>query len=99
MGIMGFAGKLVAAGNFDRVLETFRATRWTGWVTLFIAIFVGLAAGKVISSVLRKLGDRIVTRGWIARGRVLTSAATPAALALFTLGLSIGFAALTLSPE
>ena len=99
MGIMGFAGAFVAAGYFDRVIETFRTTRWTGWVTLFVAIFVGLAAGKVASTVLQKIGERLVTRGWVARGTVLSSGATPAALALFTLGLSVGVAGLALAPE
>ena len=68
--------------------EVFESNGWRQWLMLLAGIFVGLLVGKLVSWSLRQAGERLEKRGWRARGEVFTSAAGPAALALFTAGLA-----------
>jgi len=76
----------------DRVRETVRQTPWTGWLALLIAIGVGLTLGKLAGAVLGKFGSKLETRGWRGRALLLTGAAGPVSLGIFTFGLSVGLA-------
>ena len=73
---------------------TFYKTRWWGWVLLLAAIFVGLALGKLLQSVFRKLGTYLKGRDVHVRGTMAHSAANPASLLLFALALQVGLGGL-----
>jgi MscS family membrane protein len=75
----------------DHVGNTISKTTWEGWVILFAGIFGGLIAGWIASSVLKRVGDKLKSRGWIARGSVFRYAAGPANLAVFSFFLGLGF--------
>jgi len=75
---------------FTIVGPTFERTRWWEWLTLLGAIFVGLLAGKATQMGLRATGDRLEARQWAVRSAVFRSAASPANLALITVGLFLG---------
>ncbi|MFZ5831729.1 MAG: mechanosensitive ion channel family protein [Planctomycetota bacterium] len=68
------------------------------WVILLGAIAAGLIAGRVVSFALRAAGQRLEQRGWRMRAVVLGGLAEPAAIALLTLGFTIGSAGLVMSP-
>jgi len=67
------------------------------WLILLGAILVGLAAGKVAAAVLGRLGRRVEARGWRVQAHLLKDLASPASLALLTLGLTVGVAQLKMS--
>jgi MscS family membrane protein len=67
------------------------------WLFLLGAIFVGLVLGKLAAWVLRRSGERLERRGWIARSHVLCDAASPASLALLAVGLSVGLSQINMS--
>jgi MscS family membrane protein len=69
---------------------TFGKTAWWGWVWLLAAIFVGLAAGKITQWLLRTAADRIDNRQWTLRAATFRSLASPASLALLSVGLMVG---------
>jgi len=71
---------------------------WTDWLVLLGAIFAGLVVGKIVSYVLRKVGDRLIERDAKFRGHLLADLAGPAALALLTIGIWIGFIRLSMDP-
>jgi len=77
---------------------SFQRTPWWGWAGLLLAIFAGLAAGKIVQALLRRFAARFTTRQKRLRGRVIDNAASPASLALFTLGLAAGFQFIYLEP-
>lgn len=77
---------------------TFFKTRWWGWVSLLVAIFLGLAGGKLAQSVFRKLGDHLKSRAVHVRGTVIHNAANPASLLLLTIALQIGLSSLYMLP-
>lgn len=70
---------------------------WIQWGLLLAAILGGVIAGKIVSVILEKVGQRWIDRGWLARGQVFAEGATPANLALITVGLAIGLGQLRLS--
>ena len=84
---------------WDRINHMLRETHWTGWVVLLGGIFAGIALGKLVQTGLRVLGQRLESRGWHARGEIFRSGAGPAALTLFTVGLSLGLAKVALGPN
>lgn len=67
------------------------------WGILLGAIFVGLLIGKTVSLIIDRAAERIIKRGWEARGCAFESAAGPVNLFIFTLLLSIGLSQLELS--
>ncbi|MBL7044035.1 MAG: mechanosensitive ion channel family protein [Pirellulaceae bacterium] len=69
----------------------------TTWIILLVAIFVGLAVGKIASWSLRRIGTRLESRGWQSRAQVLMGLAGPASLALLTVGLMVGLANVAMS--
>jgi MscS family membrane protein len=83
----------------DRVRVTIRQTPWTGWVALLAGIAAGMVVGRLVSALLCKVGGRLETRGWRGRALLLTGSAGPVALAIFTLGLSVGLVWITMSPS
>jgi MscS family membrane protein len=80
------------------MLEALRRTHWSGWLTLAVGIVGGLALGRLVGAALRAIGARLERRGWDGRKIVFCAAAGPAALAIFTLGLSIGLAPVAMGP-
>jgi MscS family membrane protein len=75
---------------FNIVGPTFRKTPWWGWLSLLVAIFVGLAAGKVTQWLLRSAANRIDERHWAVRAATFRSLASPASLALLSAGVMVG---------
>jgi MscS family membrane protein len=69
---------------------TFQRTQWIQWLALLACIFLGLLAGKIVQTVLRRSADGLFKRNWQVRGTVLDNAAGPASLALLALGLAVG---------
>ncbi len=86
---------------FDRLnIDAFRETNTLEhWSLLLGGVLAGLAAGRIASLVLRRLGKRFEDHGWKSRARLLTGLAGPANLALFGGGLAFGLAALRMGPE
>ena len=82
--------------NIDAFWETNTLEHWS---LLLGGVLAGLAAGRIASLVLRRLGKRFEDRGWKSRARLLTGLAGPANLALFGAGLAFGLAALRIGPE
>jgi MscS family membrane protein len=82
----------------DRLWATLRQTPPSGWVTLVLAVAVGVVAGGVVATLLRTWGDKSASRGWAGRRIVLAGTAGPASLSLFTLGLSIGLSGVVMTP-
>lgn len=89
---------LSVAESFDWVGPIFEHTPHWAWAWLAVAIFLGLAAGKIVQAVMRGAGDRLIKRGWELRGTIFQDAATPLSLALFTLGLQLGLAFIHTDP-
>lgn len=80
-----------AAGElFELLGPTFHRTPWWGWGALLAGIFVGLLVGKIAQTALRRVGDDLLRRAWDIRARALHDAASPASLALLTVGLHVG---------
>ena len=70
--------------------ETFERTPLWGWAALLAGLFIGLLIGKLVSTALRSYGENLEKRNWYVRGIALQDGASPASLAIFTLGLVIG---------
>lgn len=69
---------------------TFDKTQWWQWLSLLVAIFGGLLAGKVVQLSLRRLSTNLDRWGWNIRSTVFRNASNPASLLLLTAGLSVG---------
>ena len=69
---------------------TFTRTSWWGWGILLIAIFLGLAAGRIVKTLLRRGADRLHKSGRAVRATVFEDLASPLSLALLTVGISVG---------
>jgi MscS family membrane protein len=82
----------------DRVESIWTQNTWRQGTFFLITTVAGVILGRVISGVLRFLGNRLVRRGWELRGQVFLSAAAPACLALIATGLSLGIRQLALDP-
>lgn len=89
----------VAGQVIDLLGPTVTRTSVYGFAVLMLGIIGGLAAGRIIRTALISASDRLKHRGWAIRGAVFRHAAGPAGLALFTLGLAIGFQGLYLAPQ
>jgi MscS family membrane protein len=77
---------------------TFGRTHAWAWLALLGSIFAGLVAGKLVQTILRRLGDRLAARGWAARASLFGGVASPISLALLTLGLTVGLGFLYFEP-
>ncbi len=86
---------------FDRLnIETLWETNTLDqWGVLLAGVLVGLLLGRILSAVLRHLGNRFQGRGWKSRAQLLTGLAAPANLATVGAGLAFGLAALRMGPE
>jgi len=86
-----------------RVLQTFDMRElWAEgamatWLVPLVAIALGLVAGRISGAVLGWLGRRCEARGWKVQEQVFVGLVSPASLALFTLGLTVGVANLPIS--
>ncbi len=69
---------------------TFEKTPVWGWGALLGGILAGLVMGKFASITMRSVATRLRSRDAGARGQVVSNAASPASLALLTLGIMIG---------
>ncbi|HBO44228.1 MAG TPA: hypothetical protein DD670_09905, partial [Planctomycetaceae bacterium] len=69
------------------------------WLLFLAAVLVGLLAGKIVASILGYISRFESRRGWTMRARLVGDVIGPASLALFALGLSFGFALLSMTPE
>lgn len=84
---------------FESFGKVFQDTPRLAWLFLFLGILGGLIAGKVVQSVLRGLGTKLKDRNRKAAGVAIEDAASPASLALLTLGITLGMIGLRLTPE
>lgn len=80
----------VAAEALGWLGPTFERTPWWGWVGLFVAIFLGLLAGRLFQLGLRRAAQRLNQRGQPMRATVFDDLASPLSLALLTLGITLG---------
>lgn len=69
---------------------TFQNTELWEWGALAACIFLGLAAGRITSYLLRKWGDRLIEKHWHVRGTIFHDFASPTSLALLTAGVYAG---------
>jgi MscS family membrane protein len=60
------------------------------WLTLVVAVGVGLLAGKCVGLVLARLGERFEGRGWLGLRHMMVDLVGPAKLALLAIGLCVG---------
>lgn len=67
------------------------------WGFLLLMIVAGLAAGVIAAFIANAIATRLSHRKWHAQSAFFSSAASPASLTLFTLGLSIGLARISMS--
>lgn len=97
------AGPPPPAGGTERSfidelrLEELASNPLSHWLILLAAITVAVAAGKIVSWLLRRLAQRLERRRWHGQAQVFAGLASPATLALFSLGLSIGLAWIKMS--
>lgn len=70
--------------------KTWEQTLWWHWLVLLGAIFVGVLLGRLLSSLLRRVGERLESRSARAAGTAVRAAATPVSLLVLTLALSSG---------
>ena len=79
---------------------TFDKTTWVGWAILFLGILGGLVVGRIVQTVLNRVGQKLEKHGWAARGSLFRYAAGPANLTLIGIGLGMGLhAGPVLEPE
>jgi len=69
---------------------TFERTALWQWGVLLVAIFAGLVCGKLTSVSLRGAATRLDKREWEVRAAIFNDLASPASLALLSVGLMIG---------
>jgi len=77
----------------------FTDTPRLGWLLLFTCILVGLIAGKIVQSILRKSGERWKEKGWEVRGCFFDNMASPSSLVLLTIGITIGLQWIKMPPD
>ncbi|MBN2296781.1 MAG: mechanosensitive ion channel family protein [Pirellulales bacterium] len=64
------------------------------WFFFVSVVFVGFLLGRVVSLILKAIGRKLESRGWAGRAHIPADLASPAFLAIFTLGLHVGLAAM-----
>jgi MscS family membrane protein len=69
------------------------------WSVLLVATALSLMAGRVVAALLSPLAHRLERRGWPRQALVFRGLASPASLALLTLGLTIGLDGLRTTPD
>ncbi|MCC6681153.1 MAG: mechanosensitive ion channel family protein [Phycisphaeraceae bacterium] len=77
----------IASSLMQTLGPTFQETHWWQWAALAVCIFLGLLAGKITSTILRSIGDKLISRNWHIRGTVFNNLASPISLALFSVGI------------
>jgi MscS family membrane protein len=77
---------LLDALNFDQLAKN----KIRAWLILLFAILVAVAAGRVVSFVLQRIAGRLEKRGWHAYAEVFSGLCSPANLALFAMGMTVG---------
>ena len=88
-----------ADGAMRLLGPTFERTTLYGWLGLLAAILLGLVAGRIVSSVLLSVANRLQKRGWIARGAIGRYAAGPVNLAIVTIALAMGLQLIYLADD
>lgn len=93
------AQKQEASELFESFGKVFEDTPHLAWLLLFFGILGGLIAGKIVQSALRKVASKLKVRDREAASVAFEDAASPASLALLTLGITIGMTTVRLTPE
>ncbi len=70
--------------------RVFLDNSWTNWILLGVAIFFGLLIGKIVAAMLGRSAERFRVRGWTVWSDMLQDLASPAKLAMLTVGLHVG---------
>ena len=78
-------------------VEFFRANSLGQWFIFVSAISIGFLLGRIVAAVLAMIGRRLKERGWDARSHLASGLASPVWLVVFTLGINVGFAVLTMN--
>jgi len=92
-------GSEIATEIVEMLGPTFTETSLYGYLVLMLGLVGGLAAARIVKTILRNVSDRLKQRGWPVRAAVFQHASGPASLALFSLGLAIGFQGLFLTEQ
>lgn len=72
---------------------------WSTWIYLLVMIFLGLALGRLASTLISRLADRWQRSSWAMRAELLAGLAAPLNLLIFTSFLSVGMAPVVMSSE
>ena len=92
------AGKAVSAEHsYGAIVDFFLDNSPSRWFVFVSVAFAGLLLGRIVAAILAALGRKLKSRGWDARAHIPADLATPAWLAVFTLGLHAGFSALKMN--
>lgn len=81
-----------------RLEQLFRENNLYNWAILLACLFVGVAAGRFAAVILGKIGAGIEKRHWHFTSLLISGAAAPGNLMLFTLFLLAGIGQLHLAP-
>lgn len=78
---------------------TFRDTPLMGWIALLIAIALGLAASRVLQSILKDIARRLEQRQWNLGASILRYSSGPGGLVVLALALGMGLQGVVLTSE
>ena len=67
------------------------------WFVFVTAIAIGFLLGRVVAALLAMVGRQLKKHGWNARSHLFADLASPAWLAIFTIGINLGLAAMTMN--
>lgn len=77
----------------------FEQTPLWGWGMLFLGILGGLTVGKLISSILHRIGKRMRDQGLEMRGVLFKAPASPSSLLCLTIGIQLGLLSVVMPVE
>jgi MscS family membrane protein len=83
---------------FAMLGPTFDRTPWWGWALLLLAIFLGLAAGKITQAFLKGMAERFDARGWPTRAIAIRDLLSPVSMAMLATGVLLGLRLIHMEP-
>jgi MscS family membrane protein len=81
-----------------KIDELLRHNLLRNWMVLLLAIVVAIAVGRISTFLLVRVARRLEARGWHSQAQVFAGLASPANLAIFTIGLCAGLVQIVMSP-
>ena len=83
--------------SYGAVVDFFLDNSLARWFVFVTVVFAGLLLGRIVAAILSAIGRNLKHRDWDARAHIPADLAMPAWLAVFTLGLQVGFTALKMN--